>query len=37
MSAAPTTPRNENRHHIQRILLVWGVLSVILTPIVYFV
>ena len=36
MSAAPT-PRNENRFHLQRILLVWLVLSVVLTPIVYFV
>jgi len=36
MSAAPT-PRNENQYHLRRILLVWLVLSVVLTPIVYFV
>jgi cytochrome c oxidase subunit 2 len=36
MSAA-TSPRNENRFHLRRVLLVWLVLSLIATPIVYFV
>ena len=32
-----SSPRNENQFHLRRILLVWLVLSLIFTPIVYFV
>jgi len=35
--AQAPAPRNENRYHLTRILVVWLVLSLVLTPIVYFV